>query len=95
MSQRYPCIYCTEDLHCTKYSDTDCESWCVLGPCKDETPSNADKIRKMTDEELGEFLIKLQLKIVYDFAELQHVKINCDREKCLKNMIGWLKKESE
>ena len=56
MSKWYPCIYCTEDLHCTKYSDDDSESWCVLGPCTAETPSNGDKIRRMTDEELAGFL---------------------------------------
>lgn len=56
MSKWYPCIYCTEDLHCTKYSDDDSESWCVLGPCTAETPSNGDKIRRMTDEELAEWL---------------------------------------
>lgn len=56
MSKWYPCIYCTEDLHCTKYSDDDSESWCVLGPCTAETPSNGDKIRRMTDEELAEWV---------------------------------------
>ncbi len=56
MSKWYPCIYCTEDLHCTKYTDNDHESWCVLGPCTAETPSNADRIRSMSDEELAEFL---------------------------------------
>ena len=58
MSKWYQCVYCTEDLHCTKYADDDSESWCVLGPCTAETPSNGDKIRCMTDEELAEFLCK-------------------------------------
>lgn len=53
MSKWYPCVYCTEDLHCTKYAEPGYESWCVLGPCKSETPSNADRIRAMTDEELA------------------------------------------
>lgn len=55
MSRIYPCVYCTDDLHCTKYTDDNCKSWCVLGPCQDETPSNADRIRAMSDEELAEF----------------------------------------
>lgn len=62
MSKIYPCIYCTDDLHCTKYTDENYESWCVLGPCKDETPSNADRIRAMTDEELAEWLTALEIK---------------------------------
>lgn len=56
MSRIYPCIYCTDDLHCTKYTDDNYESWCVLGPCQDETPTNADRIRSMTDEELADWL---------------------------------------
>ena len=50
MSRQVPCIYCTEDLHCTKFSEPDYESWCVLGPCTNETPSSGDKLRNMEDE---------------------------------------------
>lgn len=54
MGRLYPCVYCTQDGHCNKYSDNETTSWCVLGPCEDEEPSNADRIRAMTDEELAE-----------------------------------------
>lgn len=57
MSRLYPCVYCTEDGYCEKYSDEEVTSWCVQSPCKDETPSNADRIRNMTDEELADWLI--------------------------------------
>lgn len=56
MSRLYPCMYCTEDGYCKKYSDEEVVSWCVQGPCTDEKPSNADRIRAMTDEELAELL---------------------------------------
>ena len=56
MSKPYPCVYCTEDGYCKKYSDEQVTSWCVQSPCKDEKPSNADRIRGMSDEELAEFL---------------------------------------
>ena len=56
MSKLYPCVYCTEDGYCKKYSDDEVTSWCVQSPCKDEKPSNADRIRSMTDEELAEWL---------------------------------------
>ena len=56
MSRLYPCVYCTEDGYCEKYSDEEVTSWCVQSPCKDEKPSNADRIRAMTDEELAEFM---------------------------------------
>ena len=56
MSRLYPCVYCTEDGYCKKYSDEEVTSWCVQSPCKDEKPSHADCIRAMTDEELAEWL---------------------------------------
>lgn len=56
MSLWYPCAYCTKDLKCTKYSDDKVTSYCLLGPCNDETKSNADRIRQMTDEELAEWV---------------------------------------
>lgn len=38
MSKYFPCIYCTDDLHCTKFAEPDYESWCVLGPCSASSP---------------------------------------------------------
>lgn len=58
MSRPYPCVYCTEDGYCKKFSDEEVVSWCVQGPCKDEKPSNADRIRAMSDEELAEWISK-------------------------------------
>ena len=56
MSRLYPCVYYTEDGHCKKFSDEEVVSWCVQGPCQYEKPSNADRIRAMTDEELAEWI---------------------------------------
>lgn len=64
MSRLYPCVYCTEDGYCKKYSDEEVTSWCVQSPCKDEKPSNADRIRSMTDEELADKFEEIQLKTV-------------------------------
>ncbi len=61
MSKIYPCIYCTEDGYCKKFSDEEAISWCVQGPCQYEKPSNADRIRAMSDEELAEQLYLLRL----------------------------------
>jgi hypothetical protein len=60
MSRLYPCVYCTEDGYCKKYSDNEVTSWCVQSPCKDEKPSNADRIRSMTDEELAYFMANIE-----------------------------------
>ena len=55
MSTYYPCVYWSDGM-CKKFSDDKVTSWCVEGPCGDQMPSNADKIRAMNDEELKEFI---------------------------------------
>ena len=55
MSIEYPCVYWSDGM-CKKFSDDKATSWCVEGPCGDQMPSNADKIRAMSDEELKEFI---------------------------------------
>ena len=55
MSIEYPCVYWDKGK-CEKFSDDKVTSWCVEGPCGDQTPSNADHIRAMSDEELVVFL---------------------------------------
>ncbi len=92
MSRLYPCVYCTEDGYCKKFSDEEVKSWCVQGPCEDEKPSNADRIRAMTDEELAEFLDRWELKdIDYSktFCNLCKGQYDCHND-CL---MEWLKKE--
>lgn len=80
MSRLYPCVYCTEDGYCKKCSDEEVTSWCVQSPCKDEKPSNADRIRAMTDEELAD-------EILGWFNWLNAVEWDD------KRIIGWLKQE--
>ena len=58
MSKDYPCIY-WNDGKCKKFSDDSVTSWCVWNPCNSQTPSNADRIRSMTDEELAECLYEI------------------------------------
>ena len=55
MSKDYPCIY-WNDGKCKKFSDDKVTSWCVWSPCASQTPSNADRIRSMSDEELASML---------------------------------------
>ncbi len=63
MSKDCPCVY-WDDGKCKKFSDDNITSWCVWNPCDSQTPSNADKIRSMTDEELA-----LWICGVYDSEE--------------------------
>lgn len=49
------CVYRTEDNKCEFYSDygKGIMSYCDFDDCEDKKPSNADRIRNMTDEELA------------------------------------------
>ena len=83
MSRLYPCVYCTEEGYCKKYSDEEVTCWCVQGPCKDERPSNADRIRSMTDEELAEA-----------FANQCAGRVCHHRDSCKECWLDWLKQEA-
>lgn len=95
MSKWYPCVYCTEDLKCTKNSGDGVISFCVLGPCHDETPSNADRIRAKNDEELAEWIET----IVY-CALCQLKGKGCkggrveSRASCRNHWLYWLRQEA-
>lgn len=55
MSLEMACAY-YENMKCKKDEEPGYVNWCVLGPCARQTPSMADKIRAMTDEDLAHFL---------------------------------------
>lgn len=90
MSKWYPCVYCTEDLRCEKYSGDGVISYCVLGPCTDETHSNADRIRGMSDEELAEMLETINSCTCSFFMG----KSPCDANDC-PCWLSWLKEEAK
>ena len=90
MSKIYPCVYCTDDGQCKKYSDEEATSWCVQGHCKDEKPSNADRIRAMADDELADF---------FDRA-METFNPWCDGPCpedaiCRSCIVAWLKEETK
>ena len=55
MSIEYPCVHWDKGKR-KKFSDDNITSWCVWDPCDSQTPSNADRIRAMNDEELAMLL---------------------------------------
>lgn len=89
MSKAYPCVYCTDDLKCTKFTDDEATSFCVLGPCKEETPSKADRIRAMTDNELAEWLADT------DACPADISTPYCLKQDCNQCWLKWLKKEAD
>ena len=83
----YTVIFTTDD-YC-KYSHIENECRKMIGH---EKPSNADRIRSMTDEELADFLERWELgDIDYSktFCDLCKGQYDC-HDDCL---LDWLKKE--
>lgn len=87
MSLGYPCVY-HENGKCKKFSDDEAISFCVFGPCKYETPSNADRIRAMSDEAMAE---KLQ------YASGCPVNADCIKMSgdCKACWLDWLRQPAE
>ena len=96
MSKDYPCVY-WNDGKCKKFSDDKVTSWCVWGPCDSQTPSNADRIRTMSDMELA-----IHLNIGWECSTCkEQIWIDnkfslgdCDMN-CVGHCLKWLKKPSE
>lgn len=58
MMSEIACVY-NDGLWCKKFSTEEKTSHCCMrfdDPCPHQTPSNADRIRAMSDEELAELL---------------------------------------
>ena len=98
MSKEYPCVYWKNHV-CQKYTDEKSLSYCVEGPCPYETPSNADRIRAMNDDELSK-----QLVIVIDVDGLQPCrmylskptgKIYLSRAEAVRETKDWLQQPAE
>lgn len=89
------CIYRTDSGRCEKFSNGVCKSFCVLpdAPCGYKTPSNGDKIRAMSDEELVDLLIENDCPV--DECKYEDEYGNVSRNKCRYCWLEWLSKEAE
>lgn len=96
MSMEYPCVYFEKDGKCRKFSDDTVISYCVMGPCPEQKLSNADRIRDMSDEELAEFISRIEIG---DFGPQVYGKTFCDMCKgqyeCDDCRLWWLKQPAE
>ena len=54
------CIYRNKFDVCMKYTTDKATSFCVGRNCRDRKPSNSDRIRAMTDEELAKKMSGLE-----------------------------------
>ena len=90
MSKDYPCVY-WDDRKCKKFSDDNITSWCVWSPCASQTPSNADRIRQMSDEELAELLLDgCRGSKCDDYPQNKWGSVNC-----FQCRVTWLKQPAE
>lgn len=84
------CIYRTEDNKCKQFSVGGVLSFCYDGECDCKIPSNADRIRQMTEE-------KLAKRIVAAYGNggvcpINHTHLYCCLDNgCVKCWISWLK----
>ena len=96
MSKEYPCVYYRGNGLCRYGGDESEANVCVMGPCPYETPSNADRIRAMSDEELVDTLYGLQKEIA------RHVVIRLGYpgkilafEESSPQLLEWLKQPAD
>lgn len=95
----YPCIY-NEEGKCKLYSTVYEHSWCVEGPCEDQTLSNGDRIRSKSNKELAEFvvnIIELELRsgIMRSEVDLTETQIKAIKQRWFNALRDWLKQPVE
>ena len=94
------CEYRTQDGQCLKHSDDVVRSFCVDGPCPDETHSNADRIRALNDDELAEFLADFENGVIeweQGFCDLCMQQANAEQRKvdCMDCLKKWLQQPAK
>ena len=98
MSREYPCVYHKNGL-CEKDPEPGYINYCVFGPCHDETPSNGDRIRAMSDEELAQLIYNADglgwCSDRPECAELLEMPGGIPEEKCLGCLMAWLRQPAE
>lgn len=82
------CVHRTDNGQCKKYSDNTFTSYCVDGPCPDDTPTNADHIRGMSDEELEDGMRKI------GFGYRPWCALSCV-DNCNRCLLDWLRQPAE
>ena len=100
MSMEYPCICFEKNGKCRKFSDDTAVSYCVMGPCPEQTLSNADHIRAMSDEELASEMSQRSISTVCDIVCQGDCKAIATLNKtcgdvCKEIIMKWLQQPAE
>lgn len=87
------CIYRTAEDKCELYSDSGkgIVSYCDFADCEDKKPTNGDRIRSMSDEELANWL-DLLVNRAKIYGE-NKVWLE-DTPRYYTDWLGWLKQEA-
>ena len=96
-------IFKTDFCKITKFSCTCGRTYintsnCRQCTCGNEKQTNADKIRSMNDEELAEFLRKIDKgydSVCGNYAYLQKGVVICGRDDFGEQILKWLQSEAE
>ena len=86
------CDRCQEKFHCDlNYDGNACRK------CRDVEPTNADKIRAKTDEELAEWLDRIRMLCANDGCgkACPLVKVCYSKAETPTETLDWLKQEAE
>ena len=88
------CVYRTTDDKCEFYSDygKGIVSYCDFDDCEEKKPSNADRIRAMSDDELAEWMATKVtcMRCPVDLSVCQNAYYDKDG-KCDRILLDWLK----
>ena len=82
------CVHRNQFNFCSYYSHDDVISFCDIENCEEIKPSNGDKIRAMTDEELGKFLGSIVQSNTLPIAVI-------GERTCIFDWFNWLEQEAE
>ena len=87
------CIYRMEDGKCKQFSVGGVLSFCYLdGKCDCQIPSNADRIRAMSDEELADSFASRCCPVKDEFYNCGEInKKEFSWEDCKSCWLDWLK----
>lgn len=93
------CIYRTADDKCEFWSDygKGVVYYCDFDDCEEKKPTNADRIRSMTDEKLAEWASIREMCFIYHLLINDPDLRNKCRiyENCKDCWLDWLKEECE
>ena len=84
------CIYKLEDWRCDKPGRY--LSPCIGDACEHQTPTNADRIRAMSDEELAEWILREPFAGFFSVCPPGTIEgADCPTSPCEQCWLDWLK----